>query len=50
MTIVPVDVMIKAPPRRTLRTHLIVSAWLAVVDRQNTKPMALLYRMLMRPS
>jgi hypothetical protein len=34
MTIVPVDVMIKAPLRQTLRTHLIVSAWLAVVDRQ----------------
>jgi hypothetical protein len=31
----------------TLRTHLIVSASHAVVDRQKTKPMALLYRMLM---
>jgi hypothetical protein len=48
MTIVPVEVMIKAPlSPNTLRTHLIVSASHAAVDRQKTKPMALLYRMLM---
>lgn len=48
MRIVPVEVMIKsAASPNTLRTHLIVSAPHAVVDRQKTKPMALLYRMLM---
>jgi hypothetical protein len=51
MTIVPVEVMIKAPlSPNTLRTHLIVSASHAVVGRQKTKPMALLYRMLLSPS
>jgi hypothetical protein len=34
----------------TLRTHLIVSASHAVVDRQKTRPMTLLYRMPMKPS